>query len=114
MQASTRDRVRRLMLDRPQPRNAIASQTVQDLEHELDAAKRDAAIGAILLGGSPLAFCAGSDLKELGALSTQSMCEHELETARVARLDRVATEHFAVNCREASAQAALEKFKVKK
>jgi len=86
MQASTRERVRCLMFDRPQRRNAIGSQTVQDLERELDAAERDATIGAIILSGSPPAFCAGSDLKELGSLSIQGMCEHELKTARVARL----------------------------
>lgn len=86
MQASTRERVRKLMFDRPERRNAIGSQTIQDLEHELNAAEKDAAIGAIVLSGSPPAFCAGSDLKELGSLSTQGMCEHELETARVARL----------------------------
>lgn len=86
MQVGTRERVRSLIFDQPQRRNAIGSQTVRDLEHELEAAERDAAIGAIILSGAPPAFCAGSDLKELGSLSTQGMCEHELETARVARM----------------------------
>ena len=85
MQIENIGNVRQLVLDRPQRRNALGEALMQELEHELDRADRDTSVHAIVLCGAPPAFCAGSDLKELGQLSIEGMCEHELETARVAR-----------------------------
>jgi hypothetical protein len=42
-------------------------------------------IRAVVLAGAPPAFCAGSDLKELGGTSIPDMCAQEAETAMVAR-----------------------------
>ena len=78
--------VRQLIIDRPQRRNALDTETIQQLEQALKQADTDPDVRAIVLSGAPPAFCAGSDLKELGTLSVDGMCEHELETARVARL----------------------------
>ncbi|CAB3714873.1 1,4-dihydroxy-2-naphthoyl-CoA synthase [Paraburkholderia graminis C4D1M] len=77
--------VRQLVLDRPQRRNALSQALMEQLEQELRRAESDASVAAIVLSGAPPAFCAGSDLKELGGLSIDHMCEHELETARIAR-----------------------------
>lgn len=77
--------VRHLVIDRPERRNALGSETMQQLSHELAAAGRDPSVRAIVLSGAPPAFCAGSDLKELGGLSVDEMCEHESDTAQVAR-----------------------------
>ncbi|MDT4864876.1 Short-chain-enoyl-CoA hydratase [compost metagenome] len=42
-------------------------------------------IRAVVLTGAPPAFCAGSDLKELGGLNAAGMAEHEAATAAIAR-----------------------------
>ncbi|SAK86491.1 enoyl-CoA hydratase [Caballeronia hypogeia] len=85
MQIENIGNVRQLILDRPQRRNALGTELMKQLEQELHKADRDASVKAIVLSGAAPAFCAGSDLKELGGLSIEGMCEHELETARIAR-----------------------------
>ncbi|SDV48788.1 enoyl-CoA hydratase/isomerase family protein [Chitinasiproducens palmae] len=85
MKIDTIGHVRHLINDRPERRNALGAETMRQLLAALEAAERDAEVKAVVLSGAPPAFCAGSDLKELGALSIDGMCEHELETARIAR-----------------------------
>ncbi|WP_028227868.1 enoyl-CoA hydratase/isomerase family protein [Paraburkholderia ferrariae] len=77
--------VRHLVLDRPERRNALGAESIQQLARELEVADRDPAARAIVLSGAPPAFCAGSDLKELGGLSIEEMCDHERDTAQVGR-----------------------------
>lgn len=77
--------IRRLTLNRPERRNALGAETMQMLAVALDEAEHDPAIRAIVLTAAPPAFCAGSDLKELGGLTIAEMCRHEAETAAVAR-----------------------------
>jgi len=74
-----------LKINRPERRNALGSELMQALAEALRAADRDDDVGAVVLTGAPPAFCAGSDLKELGGLSIEKMCEHEAATAAVAR-----------------------------
>jgi enoyl-CoA hydratase/carnithine racemase len=74
-----------LTMSRPERRNALGTETMRALAVALVAADRDESVGAIVLAGSAPAFCAGSDLKELGGLSIPAMCDHEAETAAVAR-----------------------------
>ncbi|RAI43476.1 enoyl-CoA hydratase/isomerase family protein [Rhodoplanes roseus] len=86
MITSARDgAVLRLTLDRPERRNALGTDGIQALDRALATADRDDAVRAIVLTGAPPAFCAGSDLKELGGLSIPDMCAHEAVTAAVAR-----------------------------
>ena len=74
-----------LTLDRAARRNALGTESIRVLSSALRGADEDDAVRAIVLTGAPPAFCAGSDLKELGGLSVQAMCEHETETAAVVR-----------------------------
>jgi enoyl-CoA hydratase len=61
--------VTELRIDRPERRNALDRATIARLRGELQAAAADAAVRAIVLvGGGEQAFCAGQDVKELGAL----------------------------------------------
>lgn len=78
-------RVSVLTLNRPERRNALATRSMEALSSALTSADRNEAVGAIVLTGAPPAFCAGSDLKELGGLTVPAMCDHEAETAAVAR-----------------------------
>lgn len=72
-------------MNKPQRRNALGTQSITELEAALRELAVDKECRAIVLTGAPPAFCAGSDLKELGGLSTAEMCAHEDLTARVAR-----------------------------
>ena len=56
-----------LTLNRPEALNALNPPTMQSLRKAIQAAGRDAEIGAIILTGSGRAFCAGADLKDVSA-----------------------------------------------
>ena len=74
-------RVAVLSINRPARRNALSDDLVarmRQMFHQLDA---DDNVGALVLSGQAPGFCAGSDLKELGAMSLDEMCAHESRTA---------------------------------
>ncbi len=72
-------------LNRPARRNALGAAGTAALMTAFETLAADPDCRAIVLTGAPPAFCAGSDLKELGALDVPEMCRHEAETARMAR-----------------------------
>ncbi|MBH5392054.1 enoyl-CoA hydratase/isomerase family protein [Bradyrhizobium diversitatis] len=74
-----------LTMNKPERRNALGTESVRALSAALRQCDRNEEINAIVLTGCEPAFCAGSDLKELGGLSVEDMCEHEAVTARVVR-----------------------------
>lgn len=72
-------------MNKPQRRNALGTESMAGLLAALRKLEQDDACSAVVLTGAAPAFCAGSDLKELGGLSIADMCAHEAETARIAR-----------------------------
>jgi enoyl-CoA hydratase/carnithine racemase len=80
-----RDRVAVLTIDRPSRRNALGDALVANLRGQLAALARDPDVGAVVIAGNSPGFCAGSDLKELGTMSLDDMCEHEARTATLCR-----------------------------
>ena len=74
-----------LTIDRPERRNALGQQLIEELRGELDRADRDPGTRVIVLTGSAPGFCAGSDLKELAGMDLASMGAHEADTATLAR-----------------------------
>src|SRR5438105_414971 len=66
-----------VVINRPQRRNALATELVLKLGSALRDLDRDDDVRVILLQGSPPGFCAGSDLKELATMSLAEMCDHE-------------------------------------
>ncbi|MFN3169556.1 MAG: enoyl-CoA hydratase/isomerase family protein [Hyphomicrobiales bacterium] len=74
-----------LTMNKPQRRNALGTQSMRELDAAFQVLAGDKECRAIVLTAAPPAFCAGSDLKELGGLSISDMCTHESYTARVAR-----------------------------
>ncbi|MBD0324330.1 MAG: enoyl-CoA hydratase [Aldersonia sp.] len=62
-----RGRVRILTLNRPQARNALSTALIETLRHELATADADGEVDVVILTGTDPAFCAGVDLRELGA-----------------------------------------------
>lgn len=59
-----------ITIDRPQARNAIAPETMDQLDRALDAVA--AARAVVITGGGDRAFVSGGDLKQLAAIRTES------------------------------------------
>jgi enoyl-CoA hydratase/carnithine racemase len=59
--------VARLVLNRPQARNALSLALMAALQRELDAIAADSAVRVVVIAGAGPVFCAGHDLKELRA-----------------------------------------------
>ncbi|MEP6690977.1 MAG: enoyl-CoA hydratase/isomerase family protein [Gemmatimonadaceae bacterium] len=58
----------RVMLARPEKKNALDHQTALELARALEALERDAAVRVVRLGGDGADFCAGADLESLEAM----------------------------------------------
>lgn len=71
--------------NKPERRNALGRESMAGLLAALRELDQDTECRAVVLTGAAPAFCAGSDLKELGGLSIPDMCAHEAERARIAR-----------------------------
>lgn len=56
-----------LTLNRPDAMNALSASLMAELTQQIDAAAADASVRVLLLTGAGRAFCAGLDLKEIGA-----------------------------------------------
>jgi methylglutaconyl-CoA hydratase len=76
-----------ITLNRPEKRNAISFQLVEELLAALDEIERSAAQVAILTGAGK-AFCAGMDLDELKSLVGKTHDEDVKDSARMARIFR--------------------------
>ncbi|ULN50136.1 enoyl-CoA hydratase [Mycolicibacterium goodii] len=63
----TTDRVRTLTLNRPESRNALSAELRSVFFHALREAQSDDDVDVVIVTGADPVFCAGLDLKELGA-----------------------------------------------
>lgn len=63
------DRVGLITLNRPKALNALNSQLIGELNQVLDRLEADPDIGCIVIAGSPKAFAAGADIKEMAELT---------------------------------------------
>ncbi len=61
-----------LTLNRPRQFNALSGALLQALERSLDAIASDGSARVVVVTGAGPAFCAGHDLKEMRALSSQA------------------------------------------
>ncbi len=76
-----------LTLNRPDKRNAISFQLVEELLAALDEIEQSAA-QVVILTGAGKAFCAGMDLDELKSLVGKTHEENVEDSARMARIFR--------------------------
>src|SRR5271170_2688277 len=76
-----------LTLSRPEKRNAISTQMIEELLAALIEVTASSARVAILTGEGK-AFCSGMDLDELRAIATRTPAEHLEDSRRMARLFR--------------------------
>ena len=73
LELSQHGRVQRIALNRPDKHNALSSDLCRDLLDAINGANRDPHVGAIVLTGNGESFSAGMDLKELGAVSAETI-----------------------------------------
>jgi len=76
-----------ITLHRPERRNALNPEMIQELTHALEAAEHSH-IGAVVLTGAGTAFCAGLDLDHLQTLHARTMEEHRVDSENIARVLR--------------------------
>ena len=67
IEVETHEKVGLIRLNRPQALNALNSSLIDELGQALDGFERDDNIGCIVITGSPKAFAAGADIKEMQA-----------------------------------------------
>ncbi len=76
-----------LTLNRPEKRNAISTQMIEDLLGALGEAERSPA-RAVIVTGAGKAFCSGMDLDTLSAIAKQSPEQNLADSRRMARMFR--------------------------
>lgn len=77
-----------ITLNRPEKRNAINRELIDDLLNALEQAAQKDSIRVVIVTGAGKAFCSGMDLEELNALTTRSPEENVKDSERMARLFR--------------------------
>ena len=81
------DNVATLTLNRPDKRNALSFQLLEELTAALDEVEKSTAQIAILTGAGK-AFCAGMDLEELKTLTGKSYAENVDDSRKMAQIFR--------------------------
>jgi enoyl-CoA hydratase/carnithine racemase len=71
IQVSTDGHTRTITLNRPQRKNAISPQMVNELLYALEAARNDHNVRAVILTGAGEVFCSGGDLGQMAAAGTE-------------------------------------------
>ena len=82
-----RDQVAHLTLNRPDKRNALSFQLLDELARALNEIEKSAA-QIMILTGAGKAFCAGMDLEELKTLTGQSHTENVADSRKMAQIFR--------------------------
>ncbi|MEM9988071.1 MAG: enoyl-CoA hydratase [Pseudomonadota bacterium] len=81
IQTSLDDRVQTLVLDRPEARNALCQQMMDELTDAVQKADADPNIDVIILTGSEKAFAAGADIKEFATKTFSEAYAENLVTS---------------------------------
>jgi methylglutaconyl-CoA hydratase len=85
--ADTATGVRTLTLNRPEKRNALSPELIDELETALHEAA-ECSCGVVILTGAGAAFCAGLDLDHLATISARTHEENRKDSENVARVLR--------------------------
>lgn len=85
VQTSVRDGVATLTLDNPDERNTLTAPMVAEIVAAMDALEADEAVGALVVTGTPPAFCAGANLGNLAEATGDSLGDIYEGFLRIAR-----------------------------
>ncbi len=77
LRVDRRDRVAVLTLDDPGRRNSLTLPLVAEIVAAVDAITADDGVGAVVVTGSPPAFCAGADLGDLAGPTSGTLSDEE-------------------------------------
>ena len=69
MLCEIRERVATLTMNRPEARNALSDTMTPALRRMIRELGADSGVGSLILTGAGTAFCAGGDVKGMGATS---------------------------------------------
>ncbi len=75
-----------ITMNRPDKRNAISTQMIEDLLEALNLAQNDVYVRAVVLTGAGKAFCSGMDLDSLNAIAKQTPDENLGDSRLMARM----------------------------
>jgi len=81
------NRVKTITLNRPEKRNALSPELIEELIAALDEAK-SCNCGVVILTGAGSAFCAGLDIEHLESMKARTAEEHRRDSEQIARLLR--------------------------
>lgn len=88
LQLEVVDGVATLVIDRPSARNALALQTMDELDQALETVRVERARVLVIRGAGDKAFCAGGDIKELEHMRSEAEAAAMAHRMR-ATLDRI-------------------------
>src|SRR5262249_38296699 len=77
-----------ITLNRPEKRNAISRELIDDLLRALEKARQQDSMRVLIITGAGKAFCSGMDLDELKVLATRSQEQNTNDSDLMARLFR--------------------------
>jgi methylglutaconyl-CoA hydratase len=77
-----------ILLNRPEKRNALTPQLMEDLTHALDAFANSQTCRVVIVTGAGSSFCAGLDLEPLASQHPHSTEEYHTDAQRIATLLR--------------------------
>lgn len=75
-----------LRLNRPEKRNALSPELVDELQKQLSSIRENSKIRAVIITGTGKAFCAGADLAYLQEMSTYSDRRNLADSQKLAEL----------------------------
>ncbi|MGA8107874.1 MAG: enoyl-CoA hydratase-related protein [Acidobacteriaceae bacterium] len=85
----TESSVHTILLNRPEKRNALTPQLIEELTQALEAAAAHPQVRVVIITGAGSSFCAGLDLDHLRSMTTASSPhEEQADTERIAALFR--------------------------
>ncbi len=88
LQTRTEGGVHTILLSRPEKRNALTPESMEELTQALAAAETNRHCRVVIVTGAGSAFCAGLDLEVLKAGIAGTSADYEGDAERVARLFR--------------------------
>ena len=86
LNVSTAGHVARVMLARPEVRNAFNDALIAELADTFAALAHDASVRAVVLGGEGKAFCAGADLGWMRSMADYTWEENRGDAAKLAEM----------------------------
>lgn len=88
LQTKTESGVHTILLNRPEKRNALTPELMEELTQALEAAEANRHCRVVIVTGAGSAFCAGLDLEVLKTGMAGTAADYEADAERVARMFR--------------------------